>query len=312
MKDKEIEKTKICSELNLSEDERIYFESSDNEMSVYEVVNYILSPRGFREFSENQFKRVAGGSKHSANLIKNYEEGYGRITNGYTFIDDILSFCQNRIENSVVVPKDKIKEIFKWSVKVVNQDSIPLRNRNSISAMMDITKGLISEEAFKIDCYKNGYNIDLNRKIYDDYGDTDMGRDLCLIKDNNGFREPNYDVQIKDSRYFLLVSEKEFNSLDKKADYYVGYESQWKKTSDQLIINSLCQEESELNDIFKSANINGIRVLRRGWAERKDFNRLPKNESHKGMSFSRNNNMFVYFDELRNMDYFFNRVMEKV
>jgi len=100
----------VYSSLNLDPHDRIYFHRDTENMKVYEIVNYLLTPYGFEPFSENQFKRVAGGFVHSSNLIRNYASGRGRIKNGYAICSNIIQYCKEVHSNSVFIPFENVLE----------------------------------------------------------------------------------------------------------------------------------------------------------------------------------------------------------
>lgn len=60
----------ILDELRIKNNQIIYFEKESEHPKVFEVVNKILGPHGFEEFSSGQFKIIAGGSLNSSNKIK--------------------------------------------------------------------------------------------------------------------------------------------------------------------------------------------------------------------------------------------------
>lgn len=308
MEEKESLEDKLAEKFDIDKNQKIYFnkevaENSEFELPVNQVVNTILQPYGFETYSQSQFKRVAGGSKHSSNLIKNYKEGYGRIKNGYTYLEDIVEFCLDKIENSVKIPIEKVKDIMNWSSKMVYNNNISLRSgggkRYAIEAIMDLTKGLLTEEALVVDAKNYGHNIELDRSFYSDKNETDSGQDVKRI---NG-KSPDPVIQIKDMKYFLLVEKEEFYG-DRNADYFIGYRTQWNKENTGMkILNHFLNSEENIFENYPSMDY--IRVQRKGWAKRDGFEVLKKGEYYKGKRFTRNNNMFVYYEDLNNMDEFF-------
>lgn len=81
----------VCSYFEVKTGERIYFrQKKPGKKKVFEIMNELLVPYGFGIFSEGQFKRVTGGSADSSNKIKNHAIGYGRISYGYTHIEDVF------------------------------------------------------------------------------------------------------------------------------------------------------------------------------------------------------------------------------
>lgn len=290
--------------LSIKDKQPIYFEKKDGLPRVFELVNLILGPYEYEEFSLGQFKHIAGGSANSSNKIKNYATGKGSIANGFTYIGDIVNFCQASLDNSVIVPLEDVIKEFNWAKKAINEKFITLHSngkmRYDIEAIMDITKGMLNEVAFKIDCINQGIEVELNRDFYAGTSNTDQGQDVKKIKFSTGVLiEPSIKIQIKDAQYFLLVSKAEFDG-DRQAKLFVGYKVHWKKANTgQKFFRSLGGRGEEIFSDFPT--LRGIRVERRGWALREDFNELPPKEMYKGMSFNADN-MFVFWDDLKNME----------
>ncbi len=289
--------------LSINSTEPIYFEKEGNTPKVFEIVNTILEPYGYEEFSCGQFKRVAGGSANSSKKIKNYATGKGSISNGFTHMEDIINYCQTILDNSVLIPLEDVIKEFNWAKKAINEKFITLHSngkmRYDIEAIMDITKGLLNEVAFKIDCKNHEIEIELNRDFYAGTNNTDQGQDVKKIKflEENSI-EPSIKIQIKDAQYFLLVSKAEFDG-DRQAKLFIGYKVHWKKANTgQRFFRSLGGRGEEIFSDFPT--LSGIRVERRGWALREDFIDLPADQNYKGMSFN-NDNMCVYWDSLRDM-----------
>lgn len=299
------EKIKVPDSLLAIEDSKpIYFEKSGSSPKVFELVNLILAPYEYEEFSLGQFKHIAGGSANSANKIKNYAEGKGVIANGFTHITDIIRYCQDVLDNSIIVPLEDVIKEFNWAKKAINEKYITLHSngkmRYDIEAIMDITKGMLNEVAFKIDCRNQGIEIELNKDFYTGTGNTDQGQDVKNIKfPTEDFIAPSIKIQIKDAQYFLLVSKKEFDG-DRQAKLFIGYKVHWKKANTgQKFFRSLGGRGAEIFSDFPT--LNGIRVERRGWALREDFRELPPKKAYKGTSFNADN-MFVFWDDLRKME----------
>jgi len=120
---------------------------------------------------------------------------------------------------------------------------------------------------------------------------------------------PNIKIQIKDAQYFLLVSKAEFDG-DRQAKLFIGYKVHWKKANTgQKFFRSLGGRGEEIFSDFPT--LKGIRVERRGWALRDDFKELPPKQIYKGMSFNADN-MFVFWDDLRNMEELFPKLSSMV
>ncbi len=300
--------------LNLGDSQPIYFEKENDLPRVFELVNFILGSYGYEEFSIGQFKRIAGGSSNSSNKIRNYATGTGSIANGFTYKKDIIDYCKFMLDNSVLIPLEDVIKEFNWAKKAINEKFITLHSngkmRYDIEAIMDITKGMLNEVAFKVDCMNEGIEIELNRDFYVGTGNTDQGQDVKKIKFPEGtLIEPNIKIQIKDAQYFLLVSKAEFDG-DRQAKLFIGYKVHWKKaTTGQRFFRSLGGRGEEIFSDFPT--LNGVRVERRGWALREDFKELPPETLHKGMSFNADN-MFVYWDDLRDMKELFPRLSSLV
>ncbi len=304
------EKIKIPKEiidLDIKKDQPIYFTKEGASPKVFEVVNSILGPYGYEEFSVGQFQRIAGGSSNSSNKLKNHAIGKGPIANGFTYLEDIINYCQYSLDNSVLIPLEEVINEFNWAKKAINENYITLHSngkmRYDIEGIMDITKGLLDEVAFRIDCEVNGIEVELNRDFYIGTGNTDNGQDVKRIKfSGENFIVPKFKIQVKDVQYFMLISKGEFDG-DRQAKLFVGYKVHWKKANTgQRFFRSLGGRGEEIFSDFPA--LNGIRVERRGWALREDFQELPGDKLHKGMSFN-NHNMFVYWDNLRNMNELF-------
>lgn len=309
----QISEKEIFKKLNIALDEPVYFEKKKGDkLLVYEAVNFILEPLGYEEISIGQFKRVAGGSGNSSNKIKNYAEGRGIIANGFTYLGDIVNYCQNSLDNSVFIPLEDIIQEFKWAKKAINENYITLysggKTRYDVEAMMDITKGLLNEVAFKLDCRNNGIEIGLNRDFYIGTTNTDQGQDVQKIKFANGKEiKPKIKIQIKDVQYFMLVSSDEFNG-QRQAKLFIGYKVHWKKANTgQRFFRSLGGRGEEIFSDYP--RLEGIRAERRGWALREDFKNLPADEPYKGMKFN-NDNMYIYWDELRDLKELFPKTEE--
>jgi hypothetical protein len=285
----------------------VYFEKESFLPKVFEVVNSILGPYGYEEVSIGQFKRIAGGSANSSNKIKNYAIGRGSIANGFTNLSNIIEYCQSVLDSSVLIPLEEVIKEFNWAKKAINENFITLHSngkmRYDIEAIMDITKGMLNEVAFKMDCESHGISIELNRDFYEGTSNTDEGQDVKKVKFNKGkFVAPKVKIQVKDVQYFMLISKNEFEG-DRQAGLFVGYRVHWKKANTgQRFFRSLGGRGEEIFSDFPA--LNGIRVERRGWALRKDFQNLPADTALKGMKFN-NDNMFVYWDDLRNMEELF-------
>lgn len=304
----------ILEKLKIKKDQKIFFEIASQYPRVYEIINKILGPHGFEEFSAGQFRAVAGGSLNCSNKIKNHATGKGMISNGFTYISDIIDYCQLCINNSVLVPLENIVEEFEWAKKAINQGYITLHSngkmRYDIEAIMDITKGLLVEVAFKIDSKKNGIEIELNRDFFIGTSNTDEGQDIKRIKfPGDNFTSPKIKVQIKDTQYFILISENEFNG-PRKAELFIAYKVHWKKASTgQRFFRSL---GGRGEDIFSDFPVlKGIRAERRGWAMREDFKNLKASKKYKGKSFN-NDNMYVYWDDLRDLNDLFPKLKELI
>jgi len=298
---------KICDDLGIEPEQKIYFHKDNGDKKVYEIVNFLLTPYGFENFTEGQFKRIAGGSSISANLIKNYATGRGAIINGYTYIKDIMEYCNYCLKNSIFIPIERVIEEFNWAKKAINNGYITLYSgrgkRYDIEGIIDITKGLLAEVAFEIDGKEHGWHIKLNRDFYEGKTTTDEGQDVKGVsRDGRMFRKPKCKIQIKDVQYFLLIPFKEFYG-SRRADIFIGYKTHWQKEfTAQRFFRSLGGKGEDIFDDFPP--LDGIRVERRGWAIRSDFSHLPPGEVYKGNSFN-DDNMFVYWEELRDIGKFF-------
>jgi hypothetical protein len=304
----------IIEELKIKKDQQIYFEKKSECIRVYEIVNKILGPHGFEEFSAGQFKTVAGGSLNCSNRIKNYAIGKGMISNGFTYIADIIDYCQLCIDNSVLIPLENIIEEFEWAKKAINQGYITLHSngkmRYDIEAIMDITKGLLVEVAFKIDSKRKNIEIELNRDFFIGTSNTDEGQDIKRIKFfGDDFVSPKIKVQIKDTQYFILISENEFDG-PRKAELFIAYKVHWKKANTgQRFFRSLGGRGEDIFSDFPA--LKGIRAERRGWVLREDFKKLKGSEKYKGKSFN-NDNRYVYWDDLRDLNDLFPKLKELV
>lgn len=312
---KQVEKINVPeSLLSIKDGQPIYFEQVTELPRVFEVVNLVLGSYEYEEFSLGQFKHIAGGSANSANKIKNYATGKGSITHGFTYIKDIIIFCQIALDNSVMIPLEDVIKEFNWAKKAINQKFITLHSngkmRYDIEGIMDITKGMLNEVAFKIDCMNHGIEIELNRDFYAGTSNTDQGQDVKKIKfSTKSFIEPSIKIQIKDAQYFLLVSKSEFDG-DRQAKLFIGYKVHWKKANTgQKFFRSLGGRGEEIFSDFPI--LSGIRVERRGWALREDFKGLPSKQKYKGMSFNADN-MFVFWENLRNMEELFPKLSSLV
>lgn len=306
----------VSNKIGIEKEDKIYFEDENKGLNVYEVVNKLLVPYGFTPFSQHQFKsNIAGGSKHSADKIKNYAEGRGRISNGYTYLPDILEYCRNELENSVEIPLENVIEVFKWARKLVNEGNITLQSgggkRYDVQVMIDITKGLLGEEAFKIEAQNHGHDVKLDREVYEGTRNTDDGQDVKEFSLNGSdFQQPQKKVQIKDIKYFLLIPQSEFNGK-RSADYFLAYDAHWsKEITVQRFFRALGGEGEEIFNDYPP--LESVRVSRRGWAKREDFSELPAGERVKGKSFPRNDNMYVHWTELREMDGFWGNKAEEL
>lgn len=314
---KNLKKIKIpekVTDLNIKDTQPVYFEKDSSLPKVFEVVNIILEPYGYEEISLGQFRRIAGGSANSSKKIENFATGRGAIVNGYAHLPNIIEYCQLVLDNSILIPLEAVIEEFNWAKKAINKKFLTLysngKTRYDIEAMMDITKGLLNEVAFKVDCEKHGIKIGLNREFYDGTSNTDGGQDVDKIKFSGGdFIAPKIKIQIKDAQYFMLITEGEFNG-DRRAKLFIGYKVHWKKASTgQRFFRSLGGRGEEIFSDFPQ--LNGIRVERRGWAIRSDFKNLPAGERYRGMSFN-NNNMYVYWDDLKDMEELFPKLSSLV
>jgi len=294
-------------DLKINKDQKVYFVKESSLPSVYQLINMILGPYGFEEISSGQFMRIAGGSVNSSNKIKNYASGSGSIANGYTFIQDVINYCQKVFDNSLLIPLEEVIKGFDWARKAINEKYITLfsngKVRYDIQAIMDITKGLLNEVAFQVDNIAYEIDVELNRDFYAGTGNTDQGQDVKRIKfKKNNFIVPSIKIQIKDVQYFMLISKGEFEG-DRQAKLFIGYKVHWKKASTgQRFFRSLGGLGEKIFSDFPV--LDGIRVERRGWALREDFKSLPAGASYKGMKFN-DNNMFVYWDDLRDMELLF-------
>ncbi|MDO9231474.1 MAG: hypothetical protein Q7U36_03310 [bacterium] len=301
---------RIIEELGIKNNQQIYFEKESESLKVFEIVNKLLGPRGFEEFSAGQFKAIAGGSLNCSNKIKNYATGKGAISKGFTYIADIIKYCQICIDNSVLIPLESIIEEFEWAKKAINEGYITLHSngkmRYDIEAIMDITKGLLVEVAFKIDSERKNIEIELNRDFFTGTSNTDEGQDIKRIKfTGDVFISPRIKVQIKDTQYFILISENEFNG-PRKAELFISYKVHWKKANTgQRFFRSLGGRGEHIFSDFPV--LKGIRAERRGWALREDFKELKKFNKYKGKSFN-NDNMYVYWDDLRDLNDLFSKL----
>ena len=300
--------------LNIKSNQPIYFERDGHSPRVFELINTILEPYGYEEISAGQFKRIAGGSNNSSNKIENYATGRGCIANGFTYLLNIIKYCQLTLDNSILIPLEDVIKEFNWAKKAINENFITLHSngkmRYDIEAMIDITKGMLNEVAFKIDCESHGIEIELNRDFYIGTSNTDEGQDIKRIKfTKDGFVTPKAKAQIKDVQYFMLISKNEFDG-DRQAKLFIGYKVHWKKANTgQRFFRSLGGRGEEIFSEFPA--LSGIRVERRGWALREDFKELPANATHMGMKFN-NDNMFVYWDDLRNMKDLFPQLLDLI
>jgi hypothetical protein len=291
----------VCSYFKIKTGEKIYFhQTKPDKKKAFDIVNELLVPYGFEVFSEGQFKRIAGGSAHSSNKIRNYASGYGKISYGYTRIEDIVGFCKEVLKNSVFVPLRKVMEQFEWAKTAINKGYITRYSgggeRYDIEAMIDIAKGMMPEVAFQMDAKENfGCQIDLDREFYGGPLETDEGWDVAKVKEGPHWRDPKLKVQIKDVQYFLLVPVVEFYGT-RSADLYVAYRTHWSKAyTAQRFLRALGGIGEQIFDDFPP--LEGIRVERRGWAEKGDFKHLPPRKNYKGLNFTADN-MFVYWDDL--------------
>lgn len=297
-------------DLGIKDSQSIYFERDNNSPKVFELVNAILEPYGYEEISLGQLRRVAGGSVNSSNKIKNFASGRGAITNGFTYMPNIIEYCQSVLNNSVLIPLESVIKEFNWAKKAINEHFITLysngKTRYDIEAIMDITKGLLNEVAFQIDCGDHGITVELNRDFYEGIANTDEGQDIKRIKfSKNDFIVPRIKIQVKDVQYFLLISKNEFKG-DRQAGLFIGYKVHWKKANTgQRFFRSLGGRGEEI--FYDFPLLSGIRVERRGWSLREDFRDLPAGSSYKGMNFN-NDNMFVYWDDLKDMKDLFPRL----
>jgi len=279
------------------------------DFKVHEAVNTILTPYGFEEYSEGQFKRIAGGSKGSANLIENYyNKKRGKIKYGYTKAEDVAEYCINTLENSLFVERDKVIRWLQWSMRAINGGYITIysgnRKRYDIEAFLDITKGHMPEEAFKDEARrKSPYeDILLDRDLYGGSLDTDEGSDVDKIKEDGQERDPNLKVQIKDVQWNFLVREEEFKG-DRSADIYVGYKTHWPKENlGQRLLSHIDDDDK----IFDVNPLKGIRVEKRGWAWPKDFERLPAGEKKENRYSFNYDNYYIHWTDpnLKPMDEF--------
>lgn len=294
----------VCSYLRVETGEKVYFhQEKPGKKKVYEIVNELLVPYGFENFSEGKFKRIAGGSVYSSNKIKNYATGYGKISYGYTYIENVVKYCKEVLDNSIFVHLERVIEQFDWAKTAINEGYITRYSgggeRYDIEAMIDIAKGMMPEVAFQIDTVKNfGCEIELDREFYGGPLETDEGWDVAKVKKGNRRRDPKLKVQIKDVQYFLLVPVEEFYGT-RSAEVYVAYRTHWSKAyTAQQFLRALGGMGEKIFDDYPP--LEGIRVERRGWAKKGDFKRLRPKKSHMGLSFNADN-MFVYWDNLRNI-----------
>ncbi len=314
MKKEKINIPQEIIDLKINKDQPIYFKEGDGRIQVFEIINLILGPYGYEEISSGQFERIAGGSLNSSNRLKNYAQGRGVINNGFTYINDIINYCQAVLDNSILVPLEDVIKEFNWAKKAINEKFITLHSgrkmRYDIEAIMDITKGNLSEVAFKMDCENHNIDVELNRDFYKGTSNTDQGQDIKKIKFTGGsLVVPKAKIQIKDVQYFMLISKNEFDG-DRQAKLFIGYKAHWKKANTgQRFFRSLGGRGEEIFSEFPV--LNGIRVERRGWAVREDFKELPPGKKYKGSAFD-NDNMFVYWDDLRDMEELFPKLKDLV
>ena len=75
--------TEVLNHFSIEPSEKIYFHLDKGRKKVFEIVNSLLTPYGFGNYSEGQFKRIAGGSSNSSNKIADislfYWEASGTI-----------------------------------------------------------------------------------------------------------------------------------------------------------------------------------------------------------------------------------------
>jgi len=283
----------------LDEKQTTITEENIADFKVYEAVNKLLIPYGFEEYSEGQFKKVAGGSKYSADKIKNYYSGYGKVKYGYTKAEDVAEYCINTLENSLFVERDKVIRWLQWSMRAINGGYITIysgnKKRYDIEAFLDITKGHMPEEAFKDEAgRKSPYDdILLDRDLYGGSLDTDEGSDVSKIVEDGEERDPNLKVQIKDVQRNFLVREEEFKG-DRSADIYVGYKTHWPKENlGQRLLSHVDVDDK----IFDDNPLSGIRVEKRGWAWPEDFEFLPSGEKKQNSFSFDNDNYYIHWTD---------------
>lgn len=275
----------ISNMLNIDLEEEITFEKG--EPKVYEVVNALLEPYGFEECSENGFKREAGGHSYSANKIKNYGDS---SKHGYTYLEDIIDYCRNEVENSVWISQNKVQEELNRIQSWVDNGNIMVGERSKSQTILRTLTGFLAEEGMKKDAEQyNNTDIKLDREEYNSSQITDGGIDVHKV--NN--EEPDINIQIKKVQLYLLVDIDEF--FGKDASHYIGYEVHVKN-------------EHEL-----MSGGTGVRVSRGGWAKEEDFSLLPKDvnsEKYSSISFGRNHNMAVPTTDLRPMTELFDKMSD--
>lgn len=296
----------------LEPDDKLYFKKDANKNPrVHEFVNEILEPYGFKSYSEWQFEHIAGGGSNSMNKIPNLEEGYGSISNGFTTVRHVLTYCYNRYNNSVKIPISRVKEEMEWASELIDEGDISLYSGNSIGkrddidAIFDILKGRLAEVALVRDAENHGIDIKIDDSIYQGSQNTDSGRDVKSIKMDGEYVDLDSKIQVKNITHYLLVSQQEYFG-DCGGDYYVAYDTQWNpKTTGRRLFSTLT------NDFLFGdfEELDGLRVERRGWAYSDDFQELPAGESYKGKKFDRDDNMVVHREELRDMSTFFEEIV---
>lgn len=274
---------KISEKLGINKNDKITFEKG--ETKVYQVVNALLEPYGFEKFSENGFKREAGGRSFSENKIKNYGD---TTKHGFTYLQDIVTYCNNRLENSVWISKDKVQEERHRIQNWVDNGNIMVGERSKSQTILRTLTGFLAEEGMRKDAKKyNNTNIELDREEYNDSRETDGGIDIHKV--NN--EDPDINIQIKKVQLYLLVDVDEF--FGKDASHYVGYDVHVK--NEHELMSGSC----------------GVRVSRGGWAKQEDFSLLPKDVSsdkYSSISFGRNHNMAVPTSKLRPMTEMFDKM----
>lgn len=288
--------------LDISPQDKIYFKDEDqNEFPlVYQIYNEIMEPYGFNTYSEYGFESIAGGSSTSMNLIDNYAEGYGRIKNGYTRLIDIVNYCYQIYQSSILIPPNRIKEELEWAIEAIENDCISLhsgghKQRYFWEACFDIVKGNLAEVAFQIDL-ENKFNIESERdnNLYEGQFNTDNGSDIKSVKhpESDQWACPNSKIQVKDIKNFLLVSKSEFDS-DRCADIFVAYDTQW---NNNRTGRDLLKYYYDKNESF-----SGIRVIPYGWGKKEDFKFLESGERCMGESFE-SDNMYIHREDLASID----------